>query len=142
MNDVKMPKFSIALDSCVLISLMGESENIVEKIKHAFNEKNTKIVLYRVVLNEIIGNGKTSKIRHRLSELFNCVIEIVPISEYEIQIAKEMSEIHKIIHRGDDQILAISKTRNDIVITFDKKLIRTCNLLGIKFFNPFYQDDF
>ena len=30
MDDDNITKFSIALDSCVIISLMGESENIVE----------------------------------------------------------------------------------------------------------------
>ena len=85
MNSDVISKFNIALDSCVIISLMGSSEETIQKIKSVFDEKCTKIILYDVVLNEVIGNGNTYKIRRRLSELFNYELEIVTISEYETQ---------------------------------------------------------
>jgi|APSaa5957512535_1039671.scaffolds.fasta_scaffold37596_3 hypothetical protein len=142
MNSDVISKFNIALDSCVIISLMGSSEETIQKIKSVFDEKCTKIILYDVVLNEVIGNGNTYKIRRRLSELFNYELEIVTISEYETQTAKELSEIYRVAYKGDDMILTLSKMRNDIVITFDKTLIKTCRFLGIRSFNPDYQDDF
>lgn len=142
MNNSPTSKCNVALDSCVIISLMGESKNLIEKIKSTFKKDGTKIILYDVVLSEVIRKDSVYKVQNRLSELFDYEIETITITKNDIETAKKLSEVHRISHRGDDMILALSKSRNDILITFDRRLIKVCHFLGVRFFNPHYQDNF
>ena len=139
---IVVSKTKLALDSCVLISILGNNEGIVEKIKNTFDRQYTTAILYDVVLDEIAQKGKTDQIIKRISELLDFEMEVHHITDAEKETAVKLSVDNNISHSGDDMILAMSKSRDTILVTVDKALIRACYLLGVKFFNPKYGDWF
>ena len=131
-----------AFDSCVVISLLRQPY-LAEKIRAGFEEKPTTILLFDKVIEEVTKGGTSCQvIIDHISKLFGCRIDVVNAHEYERQILQLLAEKYSIIHQGDDQILVMSKAREAVLVSFDNRLIRLCNILGVSYFNPMHQEKY
>lgn len=128
---------TIALDSCVVISLM-EDAGLGQRLKQSLRGKSIRIVLCDIVLSEVKRNlGYTKNfVIARLSKLLGKEIEVLETNNEEKSDAEKISSNYLECHRGDNIILAFCKLRDFILLTFDRALLRTCNFVGVVAFHP------
>jgi predicted nucleic acid-binding protein len=51
--------------------------------------------------------------------------------------ASQLTEPFAICHNGDNKILSMCQSRNFILVTFDKMLLKASQFVGIVVFSPF-----
>lgn len=117
---------TVTLDSCVVIDLLTKP-GFAYKIRTQMRGKSVRIVLCDVIVSEVrrvLGKESQNWIP-KLSKLLGRQVHVLKIQNEEIAKAKQISNQYKICHHGDNFILAFCKTKNFILLTFDRMLLRT-----------------
>ena len=127
----------VALDSCVVIELMDRPYQ-AQKLRDKFHGKPICIVLCDVVLREVqkIRGFDPRKVISQITKLLGRKVEIVSIHAEQKILAESVTDKYQICHKGDNLILALCQTKDYVLITFDKMLLRSCEFAGIAAFHP------
>ncbi len=127
----------IALDSCVVIDLI-ERPGIAHALRARLRGKSLEVVLCDVVLREVQKvRGLSSKtVIGRISKILGRRIELAKAGEHNRAAAHEITDRFQICHNGDNEILSLCRTRDFVLVTFDRMLLKTCQFLGVAAFHP------
>lgn len=128
---------NIALDSCVVIDIM-EKPKVASGLKASLRGKSVKIILCDVVLDEVkrVRGYLPEKVIGRLSSLLGRKIELSEINESDKTNASQITEQFQICHNGDNKILSLCQTKDFVLVTFDRMLLKACSFVGVAAFHP------
>lgn len=127
----------IVLDSCVVINLI-EKPGVASRFKASLRGKSITVVLCDVVLQEVQRvRGLSSKvIIEKITKILGRKIELSEITEQNKTNANEITNQFQICHNGDNKILSLCQTKDFVLVTFDKMLLKTCQFVGVAGFHP------
>ena len=130
-----MSEQAVVLDSCVVIDLM-ENPGVFNKFRAAMKGKSIRFILCDIVLNEVyrVKRFATRKVISRIAKVGKR-IDIFSIDEGEKRLAQSMTERYAICHNGDNQILALCRSRSLFLVTRDRNLLRACEYAGVLAFH-------
>jgi len=129
---------NVVLDSCVVIDII-EKPKVASKLKASFRGKSINIILCDIVLNEvrrvrgILPQVTVSKI----TSLLGRKVKLTTTTIQDETDAVQLTEQFAICHNGDNKILSMCQSRNFILVTFDKMLLKASQFVGIAVFSPF-----
>ncbi len=128
---------NIAFDSCVIIDII-EKPKVASKLKSHLRGKSLSIVLCDVVLQEVQRvRGLSPKITiEKISKILGRPIELSEIDEQNKTTANEITNQFQICHNGDNKILSLCQSKDFVLVTFDRMLLKTCEFLGVVGFHP------
>ena len=111
---------------------------VASKIKSKLRGKSIKVVLCDVVLDEIHRTrGFTPRrVISRISRLLDRTVETLTVDNHEKENARDISTQFQICHKGDNMILSLCQTKNLILVTYDKMLLKACQFVGVAGFHP------
>jgi len=135
MNETKIQK--VALDSCVVIDLI-EKPKVACGLKARLKGKSIKVILCDVVLNEVqrVRGLSAKTVVKKISKILGREIEISKIDGQDKNSANKISSQFLICHNGDNKILSLCQSRNFVLVTFDRMLLKTCDFVGVVAFHP------
>ena len=129
---------NVVLDSCVVIDII-EKPKVASKLKASFRGKSISIILCDVVLDEvrrvrgILPQVTVSKI----TALLGRKVKLTATTAEDELNAMQLTQQFAICHNGDNKILSLCQSRNFILVTFDKMLLKASQFVGIAVFSPF-----
>ena len=128
---------NVALDSCVVIDIM-EKPKVASGLKARLRGKSVKIILCDVVLQEVkhVCGYLPEKVIAKISKLLGRNVELSTVDEENIANARQITNQYQICHNGDNKILSLCQTKNFVLVTFDRMLLKTCQFLGVIAFHP------
>ncbi len=128
---------NIALDSCVIIDII-EKPGVASNLKTRLRGKSIKIILCDVVLDEVrrVRGYSPEKIITKISVLLGRKIELSRSDKNSISNATQITNQFQICHRGDNEILSLCQTKNFVLVTFDRMLLKACQFVGVAAFHP------
>ena len=131
-----MNQSKIALDSCVVIDVI-EKPKVASKLKANLRGKSVKIVLCDVVLSKVyrVRGYVASFVISKISKILGREIELSAMEDAST--ANEITNQFQICHNGDNKILSLCQTRNFVLVTFDRMLLKTSQFVGVAAFHPF-----
>jgi len=129
---------NVVLDSCVVIDII-EKPKVVSQLKAKLKGKSISIILCDVVLNEVrrVRGLLSQEIVSKVSTLLNRKVKLTSSSIEDNENAVSLTEQFAICHNGDNKILSMCQSRNFILVTFDKMLLKASQFVGIQVFSPF-----
>ena len=131
-----MNQTQIVLDSCVVIDVI-EKPNVASKFKASLRGKSVKIVLCDTVLSEVYRvRGYVSQyVISKISKILGRYIELSAMEDDNSAIT--ITNQFQICHNGDNKILSLCQSKNFVLVTFDRMLLKTCQFVGVAAFHPF-----
>ena len=131
-------KQNIVLDSCVVIDII-EKPKVASRLKASLRGKSVNIILCDIVLEEVSRVRKITPetIITKITNILKRKIILSKITIEEKIYALKISEQFQICHNGDNKILSLCKTKDFILVTFDKMLLKASEFIGIQVFSPF-----
>jgi len=131
-------KQNIVLDSCVVIDVI-EKPKVASRLKASLRGKSVNIILCDIVLEEVSRVRKITPetIITKITNILKRKIILSKITIEEKIYALKISEQFQICHNGDNKILSLCKTKDFILVTFDKMLLKASEFIGIQVFSPF-----
>ena len=129
---------NVVLDSCVVIDII-EKPKVASKLKAKFRGKSISIILCDVVLNEVrrVRGLLSQEIVNKVSRLLGRKVKLTSSTIEDNENAESLTEQFAICHSGDNKILSMCQSRNFILVTFDKMLLKASQFVGIQVFSPF-----
>ena len=129
---------NVVLDSCVVIDII-EKPKVASQLKAKFRGKSINIILCDVVLNEVRhARGLfPQEIISKISTLLGRKIKLTSTTDEDKTNAISLTEQFAICHNGDNKILSLCQSRNFILVTFDKMLLKASQFVGIQVFSLF-----
>ncbi len=129
---------NVVLDSCVVIDII-EKPKVASQLKAKFRGKSLTIILCDVVLNEVrcVRGLLVQEIVSKISRLLGRKVLLTSASIEDETNAQSLTEQFAICHNGDNKILSLCQSRNFILVTFDKMLLKASQFVGIQVFSPF-----
>jgi uncharacterized protein YacL len=129
---------NVVLDSCVVIDII-EKPKVASQLKAKFRGKSLTIILCDVVLNEVrcVRGLLVQEIVSKISRLLGRKVLLTSASIQDETNAQSLTEQFAICHNGDNKILSLCQSRNFILVTFDKMLLKASQFVGIQVFSPF-----
>ncbi|MCY4490644.1 MAG: PIN domain-containing protein [Thaumarchaeota archaeon] len=127
----------ITLDTCVVIDLF-EKRNAAGKLRAQLRGKSASIVLCDIVLEEVkrVRGIKPATTVSRISKLLKRKVTVLTVNQSERNLASATTAQYQFCHNGDNLILAFCSTRSIILITFDRKFLSACDVVGVAAFHP------
>ena len=131
-----MNQNKIALDSCVVIDII-EKPKVASKLKASLRGKSVKIILCDTVLSEVyrVRGYVESFVIGKISKILGREIELSKMESDDS--AKNITNQFQICHNGDNKILSLCQTKDFVLVTFDRMLLKTCQFVGVAAFHPF-----
>jgi predicted nucleic acid-binding protein len=129
---------NVVLDSCVVIDII-EKPKVASKLKASFRGKSISIILCDVVLDEVRRvRGILPQVTvQKIGTLLGRKVKLTSTTTQDETNALQLTEQFAICHTGDNKILSLCQSRNFILVTFDKMLIKASQFVGIAVFSPF-----
>lgn len=129
---------NIVLDSCVVIDII-EKPKVASKLKAKLKGKSINIILCDVVLNEVrrVRGLLPQVVVSKITRLLGRKVKLTSTTDDDKVNAVQLSEQFAICHNGDNKILSLCHTRNFILVTFDRMLLKASQFVGIQVFSPF-----
>jgi hypothetical protein len=129
---------NVVLDSCVVIDIM-EKPKVASQLKAKLRGKSISIILCDVVLNEVrrARGLLAQEIVSKISRLLGRKVKLTSATIQDETNAASLTEQFAICHNGDNKILSLCQSRNFILVTFDKMLLKASQFVGIQVFSPF-----
>jgi len=129
---------NVVLDSCVVIDII-EKPKAASQLKAKLKGKSISIILCDVVLNEVrrVRGILPQVVVSKISTLLNRKVKLTSSSIEDNENAQSLTEQFAICHNGDNKILSLCQSRNFILVTFDKMLLKASQFVGIQVFSPF-----
>ncbi len=129
---------NVVLDSCVVIDIL-EKPKVASNLKAKFRGKSISIILCDVVLNEVrhVRGLLVQEIVSKISRSLGRKVLLTSASIQDETNAASLTEQFQICHNGDNKILSLCQSRNFILVTFDKMLLKASQFVGIQVFSPF-----
>ena len=131
-----MNQSKIALDSCVVIDVI-EKPKVASKLKASLRGKSVKIILCDTVLSEVyrVRGYVESFVIGKISKILGREIELSKMESDDS--ADIITNQFQICHNGDNKILSLCQTKDFVLVTFDKMLLKTSSFVGVAAFHPF-----
>lgn len=124
-------------DTCIGIK-MGENPNFGSLLKCRLDFEGATVHLCTQTILE------ASNLRYDSGEFFEIIEETLgataiegPITEEIRQRAGYLVNRYSTLHHGDNLILAYAEAAGTTLVTCDKKLARTAELIGVEVINPY-----
>jgi len=129
---------NVVLDSCVVIDII-EKPKVASQLKAKFRGKSISIILCDVVLNEVrcVRGLLSQEIVSKVSRLLGRKVKLTSSTVQDGINAQSLTEQFAICHNGDNKILSMCQSRNFILVTFDRMLLKASQFVGIQVFSPF-----
>ena len=129
---------NVALDSCVVIDIM-EKPKIASRLKANLRGKSIRIILCDVVLGEVqrVRGLLPEKVVAKVSQILGRKVEQTNIEPSDIIEASKLTSQFQICHNGDNKILSLCKSKDFVLVTFDRMLLKACQFVGVMAFHPF-----
>jgi hypothetical protein len=129
---------NVVLDSCVVIDII-EKPKVASKLKASFRGKSINIILCDVVLNEVrrIRGILPQVTVSKIATILGRKVKLTSTTTQDETNAVQLTEQFAICHNGDNKILSLCQSRNFILVTFDKMLLKASQFVGIAVFSPF-----
>lgn len=129
---------NVVLDSCVVIDII-EKPKVASQLKAKLKGKSISIILCDVVLNEVrrVRGLLPQVVVRKISTLLGRKVKLTSSTVEDNENAHSLTEQFVICHNGDNKILSMCQSRNFILVTFDKMLLRASQFVGIQVFSPF-----
>ena len=129
---------NVVLDSCVVIDII-EKPKVASQLKAKFRGKSISIILCDVVLNEVRrARGLfPQEVVSKVGTLLGRKIKLTSTTDEDKTNATSLTEQFAICHNGDNKILSLCQSRNFILVTFDKMLLKASQFVGIQVFSLF-----
>ena len=126
----------LVLDSCAIINIM-KNRAVADLIKCHIDIENSRVYLNSVALDEVAKKGYDKKqVISKISEYLDTLVIVKEVTEENHNEAQRLEDDCSLIHHGDSAIAAFSKTHHSTLITYDKELLKGCQIVGIPTFNP------
>lgn len=123
------------LDTCVIISILESRGAMADLIKRLIDIES--VYLNSVSLDEASRKGyDREQVVAKIKEYFDAQVIVKDVSEENRIDAQKLENKCSLIHRGDSAIAAFSMEHHSTLITFDKELIKGCDMVGLPTFNP------
>ena len=128
---------SIALDSCVVIDII-EKPKVASRFKANLRGKSVNIILCDVVLNEVrkVRGLMPYTVVDKITRLLGKKVRLTAVTAEHKEQASQITEQFAICHNGDNKILSMCQSRNFILVTFDKMLLKASQFVGVAAFHP------
>jgi predicted nucleic acid-binding protein len=129
---------NVVLDSCVVIDII-EKPKVASKLKASFRGKSISIILCDVVLDEVRRvRGILPQVTvQKIGTILGRKVKLTATTLQDETDAAQLTEQFAICHNGDNKILSLCQSRNFILVTFDKMLLKASQFVGIAVFSPF-----
>jgi len=129
---------NVVLDSCVVIDII-EKPTVASKLKASFRGKSISIILCDVVLDEVRRvRGILPQVTvQKIGTLLGRKVKLTATTAEDESNAMQLTEQFAICHNGDNKILSLCQSRNFILVTFDKMLLKASQFVGIAVFSLF-----
>jgi hypothetical protein len=129
---------NVVLDSCVVIDII-EKPKVASQLKAKLRGKSISIILCDVVLNEVrcVRGILPQVVISKISRLLGRKVKLTSSTVEDNENAQSLTEQFQICHNGDNKILSMCQSRNFILVTFDKMLLKASQFVGIQVFSPF-----
>ncbi len=129
---------NVVLDSCVVIDII-EKPKVASQLKAKLKGKSISIILCDVVLDEVrhVRGLFSQEIVNKISTLLGRKVKLTSTTDEDKTNAESLTEQFAICHNGDNKILSLCQSRNFILVTFDKMLLKASQFVGIAVFSPF-----
>ena len=129
---------NVVLDSCVVIDII-EKPKVASQLKAKLKGKSISIILCDVVLNEVrrVRGLLSQEIVSKVNSLLGRKVKLTSSTIQDNENAVSLTEQFQICHNGDNKILSLCQSRNFILVTFDKMLLKASQFVGIQVFSPF-----
>lgn len=129
---------NVVLDSCVVIDII-EKPKVATQLKAKFRGKSLTIILCDVVLDEVrrVRGLLSQEIVSKISTILGRKVLLTSATIQDETNAVSLTEQFAICHNGDNKILSMCQSRNFILVTFDKMLLKASQFVGIQVFSPF-----
>ena len=128
---------NVVLDSCVVIDII-EKPKVASQLKAKFRGKSISIILCDVVLNEVrcVRGLLSQEIVSKVRRLLGRKVKLTSSTVQDGINAQSLTEQFAICHNGDNKILSMCQSRNFILVTFDRMLLKACSFVGVVAFHP------
>jgi len=129
---------NVVLDSCVVIDII-EKPKVASQLKAKFRGKSISIILCDVVLNEVRhARGLfPQEVISKVGTLLGRKVKLTSTTDEDKANAISLTEQFTICHNGDNKILSLCQSRNFVLVTFDKMLLKASQFVGIQVFSLF-----
>ena len=130
-------KTRIVLDTCVVISAFDE-RRFAARLRASLKGKQVGLVLCDTVLREIhrIRGMSSARVVRGLSKLVGKSVEVFSADGQDMKLARSVTDRYRFCHNGDNLILALCQARDFVLVTFDRMLLRACEIVGVMAFHP------
>ena len=128
---------NVVLDSCVVIDII-EKPKVASQLKAKLKGKSISIILCDVVLEEVRrARGLfPQEIISKVITLLGRKVKLTSTTDEDKANATSLTEQFQICHNGDNKILSMCQSRNFILVTFDKMLLKASQFVGVAAFHP------
>ena len=128
---------NVVLDSCVVIDII-EKPKVASQLKAKLKGKSISIILCDVVLNEVRrARGLfPQEVISKVGTLLGRKVKLTSTTDEDKANATSLTEQFQICHNGDNKILSMCQSRNFILVTFDKMLLKASQFVGVAAFHP------
>lgn len=128
---------NIVLDSCVVIDVI-EKKGIASRLRASLRGKSVRLVLCDVVLNEVrrVRGLDAAAVVSGVSRAIKRDVILASVENPHREIAESTTHKYEFCHRGDNLILALCQAKEFILLTFDRMLLRACDVVGVMAFHP------
>ena len=129
---------NVALDSCVVIDIL-EKPNVASRLKANFRGKSIRIILCDVVLGEVqrVRGLLPEEVVAKVSQILGRKVESSHIERSDLIAASNLTSQFQICHNGDNKILSLCRSKDFVLVTFDRMLLKACQFVGVAAFHPF-----
>jgi hypothetical protein len=129
---------NVVLDSCVVIDII-EKPKVASQLKAKLKGKSINIILCDVVLDEVrqVRGLFPQEIVSKISTLLGRKVKLTSTTDEDKENAVSLTEQFAICHNGDNKILSLCQSRNFILVTFDRMLLKASQFVGIAVFSLF-----
>jgi len=118
---------------------MLEKPQVASRLKANFRGKSIRIILCDVVLGEVyrVRGIVPERVVAKVSQILGRKVKVSEVKQSNLTEAVQLTGQFQICHNGDNKILSLCKSRDFILVTFDKMLLRACQFVGVAAFHPF-----
>ena len=123
------------LDTCAQINIC-KNPNIGNFLA-CIAIRNSPVFIPEITLNEAENKGfDKSEILMKLSQTLATKIVVCPVTISTRLVADQLEEKNSLLHHGDSAVLAFSLQTHSTLVTYDKDLLRCCEIIGLDAINP------
>jgi len=124
------------LDTCTIINIM-KNRAVADLLKSHLEMENCPVYLNSVALEEAVQKGYSKKeIVKTIQNYLDTFVTVIEVTSEVHKKAEKLEQECSLIHHGDSAIAAFSQKNRSTLITYDKSLLKGCEITGIPAFSP------